>query len=150
MNNVASFPLSNQKPRAKLYMMNLTATDTDGQTHLFFHSGIAMSKQDAFLRAMATMKHDIPELYALGQAGSGFKIAMIQEMSWNDIQRNFKNFITPQQIQFKVVEQTKEEKLSEKNQLIKTIIETRDRALLEASKDKLNEYEISYINDTIA
>lgn len=146
--------LDNKKPEPKFYACNLIATDYTGERHIYLFTTIAMSQQDAFMKGLDTMRRQIPELYELGQTGTGFSILGCQELTWRQMQRNFLLAIEPrptQNIQFVVAEEPVEEpeEPSEKNKLIQKIIETRDTELLEQSKDQLTDYEIAYITDTI-
>lgn len=142
--------LDNKKPEPKFYIMNLVATDSEGEKHIYLFTTVAMSRQDAFLNGIANMKRQLPELYTKGQTGTGFDIMGCQELTWRQVQRNFLLAIEPkpkQNIQFVVADGRDDS--SEKNKLIQKIIETRGQALLEQSKEKLNDWEILYITDAI-
>lgn len=150
MHAVNHLPLSNQKPVPRFFVMNLVATDNNGQVHLYLFTTVAMSQQDAFARGLETMRKTIPELYQLGQSGTGFEVASVQEITQSTLQKMFTQANRPaQRLNLVVAEPTKEEVQDEKNKLIKQIIESRDTALLEANRTKLTEYEIAYIQDTI-
>ena len=156
MGILGTFPLNNQKPTPKFYMLNIATTDSRAMEHIFNFACVAMSEQEAFRRALNTMKEVIPQLWEIGQSGSGFEIMSSEALSENQITKAFnayktENFSLPvpkQEITIKFVPIT-EKPQDSKNQLIKQIIETRDRALLEANRGNLTDYEISYIEDTI-
>lgn len=152
---------SNQKLIPKLHILNLVAQDKQGQAHLFFHSCITVSKQDAYIAALKTMERTIPELYHIGQVNDGFEIATHRVYSYSELQHSFRKeidknerpnikpidiIVTPDLDQpegIEVVEDTK------KNRLIKKIIAKGTEKYLEKHAHKLTAYEVAYIRDQI-
>lgn len=143
--------MDNRKPVPKLYIVNIMITSLDGQSNLFMFVCIATGEQDAFNRGVEVIRTTLPELYQIGIRGRGFELAAVQALSYPQIQELFKVATQPpkRDIQIKFVQETASQTQTEKDLLIKQIIETRDTALLNANRENLTEYELAYIQDTI-
>lgn len=152
------FALSNQKLIPKLHIMNLVAKDERGEAHLFLFSTVAISKQDAFIRGLETMKHLIPGLYELGQANSGFSIASYQVLSYSDIKHNFNLEMQKTEpaapapdfkIQFEQVPEEKPVTLSRKSKAMHKIIQKGSLEYLDKKASKYTEFEVEYMRAEI-
>ncbi len=143
-------PEEKQEQIPSFWTLNIV-TKTVDNAHLFMFACVAMTEREAYEKAVANMRNVAPELYNLGIQGRGFEIVSVQKCTFSQIKESFEVYMRKLPgIHFVVVESPpQDESQSEKDIMIKRIIETRDLALLEENRENFTEHEIAYIHDII-
>lgn len=116
--------------------------------HLFQHATVAISKQEAFIKAVELARLTEPTLYELAAQCGGFTIACGQEFTFEALKTAFGIEAPPEQrLKFIIPD---DPETQAKNKLIQDIIATGSEYFLESNKHKLSEWEISYIKECLA
>jgi hypothetical protein len=135
--------------KPKLFLLNLTCEDNEENMHLYVFIGVACNEQEAFLKALDTIKKQSPELFEIAtKKSSGLKVSSCDDLDLDRINLLFENYERNRQKDnlFSVnMFQIKDEK----QDIMRKIIDKKDRDLFQKNISLFSEYEKMYIEDSI-
>lgn len=128
-------------PTPRFFTMSLDSDSMlTGEKSIYSFCGVALSEQDCMIRALNHMSKHNKDVYAAGTMGTPWKVLNSSSLSYEQIQKGFKDFGYPPTGEQEPLPTTEKE-LGLMNTLLAHCIKNRDTRTAAVLEPYLNEYE---------